>query len=101
MDKNAKIYVAGYTGLVGSAIWNALISRGYTNLIGRGNSELELLDGAATARFFAEERPEYVLAFGIEAADDCAPIFQSRKKAEKKRGRPRKLSILKKHTIFF
>jgi GDP-L-fucose synthase len=60
MDKNAKIYIAGHRGLVGSAIWNNLIARGYKNLIGKTHHELDLMDGVAVARFFAEEQPEYV-----------------------------------------
>ncbi|MDE6130475.1 MAG: NAD-dependent epimerase/dehydratase family protein, partial [Muribaculaceae bacterium] len=40
MDKNAKIYRAGHRGLVGSAIWNNLLHRGYNNLIGRSHAEL-------------------------------------------------------------
>ncbi|MPM44997.1 GDP-L-fucose synthase [bioreactor metagenome] len=60
MDKNTKIYVAGHRGLVGSAIWNNLIASGYTNLIGKTHHELDLMDGLAVARFFAEEQPEYV-----------------------------------------
>ena len=59
--KEAKIYVAGHRGLVGSAIWNNLQHRGYTNLVGRTHAELDLLDGAAVRRFFDEERPEYVV----------------------------------------
>lgn len=59
--KEAKIYVAGHRGLVGSAIWNNLLHRGYTNLVGRTHAELDLLDGAAVRRFFDEERPEYVV----------------------------------------
>ena len=58
--KEAKIYVAGHRGLVGSAIWNNLLHRGYTNLVGRTHAELDLLDGAAVRRFFEQERPEYV-----------------------------------------
>lgn len=60
MEKSSKIYVAGHRGLVGSAIWNNLIQKGYTNLLGRTHEELDLMDGAAVARFFAEEQPEYV-----------------------------------------
>ena len=59
--KEAKIYVAGHRGLVGSAIWNNLLHRGYTNLVGRTHAELDLLDGAAVRRFFDEERLEYVV----------------------------------------
>lgn len=60
MEKNAKIYVAGHRGLVGSAIWKNLHDKGYTNLIGRTHQELDLLDGDAVKRFFEEEKPEYV-----------------------------------------
>ena len=52
MDKDTKIYVAGHHGLVGSAIWNNLQSRGYTNLVGRSHKVLELLDGVAVKQFF-------------------------------------------------
>ena len=61
MEKNAKIYVAGHRGLVGSAIWKNLQSKGYTNLVGRTHAELDLLDGAAVKAFFDAERPEYVV----------------------------------------
>jgi GDP-L-fucose synthase len=60
MEKNSKIYVAGHRGLVGSAIWKTLKNKGYTNLIGRTFSELDLMDTKAVAEFFAEEKPEYV-----------------------------------------
>ena len=59
--KDAKIYVAGHHGLVGSAIWNNLQARGYHNLVGRTHKELDLLDGVAVRRFFDEEQPEYVV----------------------------------------
>lgn len=61
MDKESKIYVAGHRGLVGSAIWNNLKSKGYTNLVGRTHAELDLLDGVAVREFFDSERPEYVV----------------------------------------
>jgi len=61
LDKNTKIYVAGHHGLVGSAIWNNLKSRGYTNLVGRSHKELDLLDPAAVKKFFDEEQPEAVV----------------------------------------
>ena len=61
MDKNTKIYVAGHHGLVGSAIWSNLQSRGYTNLVGRSHKELDLLDGAAVKQFFDEEQPDAVV----------------------------------------
>lgn len=60
MEKNAKIYVAGHRGLVGSAIWKNLQDKGYTNLTGKTHKELDLLDGVAVRRFFDEEQPEYV-----------------------------------------
>ena len=61
LDKNAKIYVAGHRGLVGSAIWNNLTQRGYTNLVGRTHKELDLTDQQAVRRFFDEERPQAVV----------------------------------------
>ena len=60
MTFDSKIYVAGHRGLVGSAIWNNLLEKGYTNLVGRTHSELDLLDAVAVRRFFDEEQPEYV-----------------------------------------
>jgi GDP-L-fucose synthase len=60
MDLHAKIYVAGHHGLVGSAITRALRAQGYQNLILRRHAELDLLDQAAVAHFFATERPDYV-----------------------------------------
>ena len=61
MNKDTKIYIAGHKGLVGSAIWNNLLSRGYINLIGRTHQELDLLDAAAVKKFFDEEKPEAVV----------------------------------------
>lgn len=61
LDKNSKIYVAGHNGLVGSAIWNNLMGRGYTNLVGRSHKELDLLDPVAVKRFFDEEQPDAVV----------------------------------------
>lgn len=60
MEKEAKIYVAGHRGLVGSAIVRALQKRGYMNIIGRSHCELDLTNQAAVDSFFAEEAPEYV-----------------------------------------
>ena len=60
MDKNAKIYVAGHRGLVGGAILRRLKEGGYTNLVTRTHSELDLLNQAAVNDFFAKEKPEYV-----------------------------------------
>ncbi|MCR4684035.1 MAG: GDP-L-fucose synthase [Lachnospiraceae bacterium] len=61
MEKNAKIYVAGHRGLVGSAIVRNLQSKGYDNIIGRTHAELDLTDQAAVRSFFEEEKPEYVV----------------------------------------
>ena len=61
MNKDSKIYVAGHHGLVGSAIWKNLLSKGYTNLIGRKHDELNLQDSIAVNAFFEKEKPEYVI----------------------------------------
>lgn len=60
MEKPSKIYVAGHTGLVGSAITKSLTDKGYENLIFRHQSELDLTDQKAVDEFFKSERPEYV-----------------------------------------
>ncbi len=61
LDKNSKIYIAGHHGLVGSAIWNNLLQRGYTNLVGRSHKELDLTDRVAVKKFFDEEQPDAVV----------------------------------------
>lgn len=61
LDKSSKIYVAGHNGLVGSAIWNNLKSRGYDNLVGRSHKELDLLDPVAVREFFDQENPDAVV----------------------------------------
>ena len=61
LDKNSKIYVAGHHGLVGSAIWNNLLQRGYSNLVGRSHKELDLTDQVAVRKFFDEEQPDAVV----------------------------------------
>ena len=60
MDKNAKIYIAGHNGLVGSSIVNSLHKKNYKNLIYRTHKELDLTDSKATADFFQREKPDYV-----------------------------------------
>lgn len=80
MNKDDKIYIAGHRGLVGSAIWRRLEAEGYTNLIGRTSSELELTDQAAVENFFAENRPDYVFLAaakvgGIKANNDYPAEF--------------------------
>ena len=72
MDKNARIYVAGHQGLVGSAILRQLQVQGYRNIIVVTREELDLLEQTAVYRFFAREKPEYVFLAaarvgGIEA----------------------------------
>ena len=61
LEKTSKIYVAGHKGLVGSAIWNNLLQRGYTNLVGRSHKELDLTDQYAVKKFFDEEQPDAVV----------------------------------------
>ncbi len=60
MDKNAKIYVAGHRGMVGSAIVRELKRQGYTNIVIRTHRELDLTDQLSVDHFFAKEQPEYV-----------------------------------------
>jgi len=60
VEKEAKIYVAGHRGMVGSAIVRALEKQGFTNIVKRTSAELDLRDQAAVNNFFAEEQPEYV-----------------------------------------
>lgn len=69
LQKDSKIYVAGHHGLVGSAIWNNLKSRGYTNLVGRSHKELDLLDSVAVRRFFDEEQPDAVVLAAAHVGD--------------------------------
>lgn len=80
MEKNAKIYVAGHTGLVGSAILRKLESEGYTNIIYRDISELDLIRQVETEKFFETEKPEYVFLSaakvgGIKANMDAQGEF--------------------------
>ncbi len=60
MDKNAKIFVAGHRGMVGSAIVRRLQSAGYTNVITRSRSELDLLNQQAVQEFMQAEKPAYI-----------------------------------------
>ncbi len=60
MNKSSKIYVAGHGGMVGSAIMRKLQEDGYSNLVGRNSSDLDLRNQAAVEEFFREEKPEYV-----------------------------------------
>ncbi len=61
LARTARIFVAGHRGLVGSAIWRELQRRGFTGLIGRTRSELDLLDSGAVRDFYAATKPEYVV----------------------------------------
>ena len=61
MNKTSKIYIAGHKGLVGSAIWKNLQSKGYTNLVGKTSDELDLIDNRAVESFFESEKPDYVI----------------------------------------
>lgn len=60
MDRNAKIYVAGHRGLVGSAIVRRLQVGGYSNLVTRPSAELDLTEQAAVQQFYRQEHPDYV-----------------------------------------
>lgn len=61
LEKSSKIYIAGHKGLVGSAIWNNLKARGYTNLISCSHHKLDLTDQQAVENFFAKEKPDAVV----------------------------------------
>ncbi|WP_256002935.1 GDP-L-fucose synthase [Pedobacter deserti] len=60
MEKNAKVYIAGHRGMVGSAIYRKLVKEGFSNIVTRTSAELDLRDQQAVASFFESERPEYV-----------------------------------------
>lgn len=61
MEKNTRIYIAGHRGMVGSAVWRNLESKGFTNLIGRTSSELDLRNQQEVAHFFETEKPQVVI----------------------------------------
>ena len=80
MNKDAKIYIAGHRGLVGRAIFQNLQAQGYSNLVMRTHSELDLLDQSAVNNFFKAEKPEYVFLAaakvgGIGANSSCPADF--------------------------
>jgi GDP-L-fucose synthase len=60
MNKNAKIYIAGHNGMVGSAIARSLTAEGYNNIVTRSKLELNLLDQAAVFSFLEQEKPDYI-----------------------------------------
>jgi len=61
LDRDARTYIAGHRGLVGSAIWRKLAAEGFTDVIGRTSSELDLKDRAAVFAFFAATKPRHVV----------------------------------------
>ncbi|CAL2060657.1 GDP-L-fucose synthase [Tenacibaculum sp. 190524A05c] len=61
LDKKSKIYIAGHRGMVGAAIWRILSSKGYTNLIGKSSSELDLRNQNEVLSFFSNEKPDVVI----------------------------------------
>jgi len=61
LDKKTKIYIAGHKGMVGSAVWRVLFSRGYSNLIGKTSKELDLTNQQAVSDFYKKEKPEAVI----------------------------------------
>ena len=61
VTKEAKIYIAGHRGMVGSAVWRALYNKGYTNLLGKTSTELDLRNQQAVADFYKKEQPEVVI----------------------------------------
>ena len=79
MPSDARIFVAGHNGMVGSAIVRRLKGEGYTNLLRRSSAELDLRNQAAVAEFFASERPDYVF---LAAARVGGIIANSTRKGE-------------------
>ena len=61
ITKNTKIYIAGHRGMVGSAVWRTLESKGYSNLIGKTSAELDLRNQHAVTDFYKKEQPEVVI----------------------------------------
>ena len=61
LKKTTKIYIAGHRGMVGSAVWRALESKGYSNLIGKTSAELDLRNQQAVTDFYNKEQPEVVI----------------------------------------
>ena len=61
MDKKTKIYIAGHRGMVGSAVWRALEKKGYTNLLGKTSTELDLRNQKEVKAFYTNEKPKVVI----------------------------------------
>lgn len=74
MEKNALIYVAGHTGMVGSAVVRELTRLGYTNFVVRTRKELDLMNQAAVADFFQKERPTYVILAAAKVGGIAAHV---------------------------
>jgi GDP-L-fucose synthase len=78
MELNSRIYIAGHRGLVGSALVRTLQSQGYTNLLLRTRSELDLMNPVAVEQFFANEKPEHVILAAAKVggikANDTYPV---------------------------
>ncbi len=76
MNKDSKIYIAGHKGLVGSALWNNLLSKGYNNLIGRSIEELDLMNQQAVADFFQKKNLNmlFLQLLRLEALLQITPI---------------------------
>ena len=79
MKKDAKIYIAGHNGMVGSSIMRLLLKNGYTNIIFRESSELNLINQNDVKEFFIEEKPEYVF---LAAAKVGGILSNSKYKAD-------------------
>lgn len=78
LDRDATFYVAGHRGLVGSAIWRNLKNEGFTNLVARSSSDLDLKDRAEVFAFFAQTKPRYVVLAAAKVggilANDTFPV---------------------------
>ena len=84
MELKDKIYIAGHKGLVGSAIVRQLEERGFTNLLVRSHTQLDLTNQAMVQSFFAEEKPDFVILAASKVggiyANNCYPaefIYQN------------------------
>ncbi|MGM4918950.1 GDP-L-fucose synthase family protein [Tardiphaga sp. 813_E8_N1_3] len=80
MDKNARIFVAGHRGMVGSAIVRRLLAAGYTDIVTQARAELDLTDSVAVSKFLADTRPDYIFMAaakvgGIHANDTYRAEF--------------------------
>jgi GDP-L-fucose synthase len=78
LDRDATFYVAGHRGLVGSAIWRTLVAEGFSDVVGRSSSELDLKDRDAVFDLFADVRPRYVVLAAAKVggilANDTYPV---------------------------